>query len=286
MLVKKLFDEYLDYCEIYRKKGTYLYYKKNFKSLLKALEFLKINHTSEFTKKSLDDLVMYYKKQTKKKNSKINDTISTLYTVLNKNEVTSLLPKRILLIDDTTSFRPLNDQDLDNLMKYLGRQDLNESNNLIWVFSVYLMLDTGVRLNELVNIKTENVDLFSRKILLSETKNSRKRMVSYGVLTESLIGKVYDTTHSHLLWNRLQNGPLQKRSLEHYFKKLNQSIEFSSSLHAHRLRKTFATRLLRMGCPLTTIQKLLGHRSITQTMVYLEVDNEMIDKDYRKFYPF
>jgi site-specific recombinase XerD len=154
------------------------------------------------------------------------------------------------------------------------------------VFSIYLLLDTGIRFNELLNIKTKNVDITSRKILLDETKNGKKRMVSYGVLTESLIARIYNKKHVYLLWNSIQNMPLQRRSLEHFFDKMNQKLKLSQNVHAHRLRKTFATRLLKMGCPLTTIQKLLGHKSITQTMIYLEIDNEMIDKDYRAFYPY
>jgi site-specific recombinase XerD len=148
------------------------------------------------------------------------------------------------------------------------------------------LLDTGVRLNELVNIKTKNVFLIDKKIILDETKNGKKRIVSFGVLSETLINQVYDQTHSFLLWNNIQDVPLKKRSLEHFFMKMNRDVQFSSPVHAHRIRKTFATKLLKMGCPLTTIQKLLGHSSITQTMIYLEVDNEMIDSDYRKYYPF
>lgn len=286
MELRILFDDYLKYCNIYRKKGTYDYYKKTFKSLMQAFDYCNYLDTDEFKKTTFDELVMYFKNQTTKKNSKINDTLSSLYTVLTRYEIKSSLTKRIPLSDDTTSFRPLNENDLNKLMKYLGKQNLTESNNLVWVFSIYLLLDTGVRLNELVNIKTVNVDLYSKKILLEQTKNGRKRIVSYGVLTESLIKQVYNKKHEFLLWNAIQKTRLQRRSLEHLFEKINAKLKLSQNVHAHRLRKTFATRLLKMGCPITTIQKLLGHQSITQTMIYLEIDNDMIDKDYREFYPY
>lgn len=286
MEVTALFNQYLEYCKLYLKKGTLDYYNKSFKSLLIALSQIGIKDTDDFDKNTLDNLVRYYRNFTNKKNSKINDVISALYTAVNRFDDINKLPKKIALIDDTTSFRPLSENDLTKMMKYLGSLNYNESNNMIWVFSIYLMLDTGVRLNELINIRTEHVDLVNKRILLVETKNSRKRMVSYGVLAESLIEKVYNKKHAYLLWNSLQNVPLQKRSLEHFFDKMNRDLDLDSSIHAHRLRKTFATSLLKMGCPLTTIQKLLGHRSITQTMIYLEVDNDMIDNDYRTFYPF
>lgn len=286
MRIEEIFEAYLEYCELYLKKGTKDYYKKSFKSLTKALNDLSIYNTDDFNKNTLNEIVRYYKTTTNKKNSKINDVISALYSAVNRFDDINKLPKKISLIDDTTSFKPLSKVDLDKMMKYLGYLDQNESNNLIWVFSVYLMLDTGVRLNELINIKTEHVDLINNRILLVETKNSRKRMVSFGPLSQSLINEVYDKNHKYLLWNRLQNSQLQKRSLEHFFDKMNRDLKLDASIHPHRLRKTFATSLLRMGCPLTTIQKLLGHRSITQTMIYLEIDNEMIDNDYRNYYPY
>lgn len=286
MRISDLFNAYMEYAELYLKKGSQDYYRKSFKSLTSALNDLNIYNTDDFDNNTLNALVRYYKTKTTKKNSKINDVISALYSAVNRFEDITILPKKISLIDDTTSFKPLSKIELDRMMRYLGSINIHESNNLIWVFSIYVMLDTGVRFNELINIKTEHVDIDNQRILLVETKNSRRRMVSFGPLTSSLIMKVYNKNHEYLLWNMIQNKPLQKRSLEHFFDKMNRDLNLDSSIHAHRLRKTFATSLLKMGCPLTTIQKLLGHRSITQTMIYLEIDNEMIDTDYRKYYPF
>jgi site-specific recombinase XerD len=52
------------------------------------------------------------------------------------------------------------------------------------------------------------------------------------------------------------------------------------------LRKTFATRLLKKGCPLTSIQKYLGHNDIKMTMIYLDIDIQMLDSDYNNYYPY
>lgn len=50
-------------------------------------------------------------------------------------------------------------------------------------------------------------------------------------------------------------------------------------------RKTFATELSKNGCPVTTIMKLLGHTTIEMTMVYLEINDDKISKDYKKYMP-
>ena len=78
------------------------------------------------------------------------------------------------LPDDTVNFRPLSEDILQRVLLYLETLDYNESNNLSWRLSIYLMLDTGVRMNELLNINSENIDLISNSIILDTTKNGKK----------------------------------------------------------------------------------------------------------------
>ena len=69
--------------------------------------------------------------------------------------------------------------------------------------------------------------------------------------------------------------------------KIDENIQTEGfKIHCHRLRKTFATKLLKMGCPITTIQKLLGHTDIKMTMIYLEIDNTMLEMHYNEYYPY
>jgi len=48
----------------------------------------------------------------------------------------------------------------------------------------------------------------------------------------------------------------------------------------HQLRHTFGTQLLNAGCKVTSIQKLLGHRSIDSTLIYARVHDETVASDY------
>jgi len=48
----------------------------------------------------------------------------------------------------------------------------------------------------------------------------------------------------------------------------------------HRLRHTFGTQLLNVGCPVTSIQKLLGHGSLNTTMTYARAFDRTVMSDY------
>ena len=51
---------------------------------------------------------------------------------------------------------------------------------------------------------------------------------------------------------------------------------------AHRLRHTFATRLLNAGMDITRIQKLLGHQHLNTTLIYARVSDATVEADYRR----
>jgi site-specific recombinase XerD len=52
------------------------------------------------------------------------------------------------------------------------------------------------------------------------------------------------------------------------------------SLTAHRLRHSFANDLLIADVPVTTIQKLMGHRWLETTQVYVQANDRQVQADY------
>jgi Phage integrase family len=48
----------------------------------------------------------------------------------------------------------------------------------------------------------------------------------------------------------------------------------------HGLRHTCGTQLLNAGCPVTSIQKFLGHKKLNTTMVYAHAHDQTVEQDY------
>lgn len=284
MRIQETFDAYLAHVLKYRSRGTYLYYRKNYNVMIPMLDELGYIYCYLIDDLFFENLIDYFLTKTTKKNSKINDAISCIITALNFSNVK--YPKRYKLRDDTESFRALSDDELNQVLAYVKKMIYSESNNLAWALSICLFLDTGVRLSELLDIRFKNVDFDNNMISLDHTKNGQKRIVFFDELSRDLLLKARRKKTEHVIYNYEKGTQLNKRSLEHFFDKMNRDLKTDVAIHAHRLRKTFATRLLRKGCPLTTISKLLGHKDIRQTMIYLQIDQVMLAKDYKEFYPF
>ena len=77
----------------------------------------------------------------------------------------------------------------------------------------------------------------------------------------------------------IRNGePLKKNFLSGRLKAIGRQVEVGVS--AHRLRHTYATQLLNVGCRVTSIQKLLGHTSLNTTMIYARAFDQTVMQDY------
>jgi hypothetical protein len=48
----------------------------------------------------------------------------------------------------------------------------------------------------------------------------------------------------------------------------------------HRLRHTGATQLLNAGCRVTSIQRFLGHKKLSSTMIYARAHDQTVAEDY------
>ncbi|MCP9764803.1 tyrosine-type recombinase/integrase [Lacihabitans soyangensis] len=153
-----------------------------------------------------------------------------------------------------------------------------------------MLYGTGIRLSELVNIKSSDVDIFGRKITVLG-KRSKYRIIPLHQTLLDLIQKYQEirglssiTANDYLLltdkYEQLYNVFVQ-RKVKHYL----ELVTTISKKSPHVLRHSFATHLLNRGADLNAIKELLGHSNLAATQIYTHNSISQLKEVYKKAHP-
>lgn len=141
--------------------------------------------------------------------------------------------------------------------------------------AVCLMLYAGLRIAEAAGLERRDLDLDRRTLTVRReiAKGGKPRIVP---ICDELLAELEPVRAYRLAWAVIDQGdapkrrgkPLEVKSVAHIFELwLPRRLAFP--IHAHQLRKTFATELHLRGESLATIQRLLGHSDPKTTMRYI-----------------
>ena len=75
--------------------------------------------------------------------------------------------------------------------------------------------------------------------------------------------------------------PLEIAGVDILIRELGRSLGIKK-IHPHRFRRTFATIASKRGMAIEDIQRLMGHKKIETTQIYIDSDEESAKNAYRK----
>ncbi|AKA70879.1 tyrosine-type recombinase/integrase [Clostridium scatologenes] len=171
-----------------------------------------------------------------------------------------------------------SDAETEKLLFYIQSEDVTSRDRLI----LLLLLYTGVRVSELVNIKLKDVDVLAMNLTVAWGKGGKRREVPLkGEVIEALKrylegerknSKFADSEYL-ILTNR--SSKMDRDAVNKLLSKMEKKLVIR--MHPHKFRHTFCTRLLKKGVELTTVAKLAGHASI-QTTARFYINTSQKDK--------
>ena len=129
---------------------------------------------------------------------------------------------------------------------------------------IYTLAYTGVRRAELLSLTTRNIDLNARTIRVIG-KGDQERIIP---MCDHLYNVLLPYCKS--IPNSTRLFPIAARRLCALIARYAE-VAAVPHLHPHNFRHFFATQLVESGVPLHAIQKLLGHRDISTTAMYLDL---------------
>ncbi len=154
-----------------------------------------------------------------------------------------------------------------------------------------LLYSCGLRVSELVNLKTSDIDI-SSKYVRCFGKGSKERVIPMGeaavrVLREyyperELILKKFNLNTKKLLIN--EHGRFINRQDIYTFIH-NRGKLIHKNISPHTLRHSFATHLLENGADLRVVQELLGHSDVSTTQLYTHISKKRLKEVYFSINP-
>ncbi len=141
-----------------------------------------------------------------------------------------------------------------------------------------LSYSAGLRVSEVVQLKTTAVDSRRMTIFISRAKGKKDRVVSLSPVMLVMLreyAREYKLEKGGYLFQGAASGlPYSIRSLQEVLLCAKKKAGILRPGGMHSLRHSFATHLVDRGTDVTMIQKLLGHNDIKTTMRYLHTSNK------------
>lgn len=213
---------------------------------------------------------------------------------------------------------------LRSFFKFLSRQELIDSNPMIHIISPKLdkslpkfmyeyqiealmkapdlstnvglrdraimevLYASGIRVSELVSIKTRDVDLDLGTIHVTG-KGNKERIVPIGSYAISAINDYYKSgfleDKGDYLFYGVRGKQLGDRTVRTLLDVYISQVSTTLNISPHTFRHSFATHLLERGSDLRVVQTFLGHESLSTTQIYTHVTKNQLKKTYDRAHP-
>jgi len=168
-----------------------------------------------------------------------------------------------------------------NIRPYVTETELKEKifpyfkylfpNPEYYQFIILFLFYTGLRPNELINLKTDDICLDEPMIIIRNPKDKDDRYAPYPRVFQSQIQKFMNKSGKAF--------KISYQQIQLMFTRINKQLNYPKHLTAYSLRHGFAKYMLKQGYSINEIQQYMGHSDIKMTSIYTNITpKEAIDR--------
>jgi len=187
----------------------------------------------------------------------------------------------------------INRDQLDEIVKGIENELVKD----IVVFAFY----TGMRLNEIMNLRWRNVNISSMVITVGDesftTKGKNQRFIPISsevlevlkkrekrnlICPTNIIPINSINMNDEFVFVKENSNRITGDYVSKSFKRGCKASGAHNSIHFHSLRHSFASNLVQKGVPLYAVKELLGHSSISTTEIYSHLNMESLKDAIKK----
>lgn len=252
---------------------TIRFYEQNLVHFFRFMDEMRIKYVREIEKRHVDKFIMWLKDKGLKDttiNTYLRATRAFLYFAMRENY---LIKFEINLIKaDKQQKEPYTEEEIKKLIKKPNLKECGFVEHRNWVLVNYL-LETGNRLNTVLNLKVGDIDLENGMVVLTTTKN---RKAQYNPISEHLVKilkeyiRMYRLKKDDYLFVNELGEQMTRNAMQHAIARYNKKrgVE-KTSIHA--FRHTFAKHYITSGGDAFKLQRLLGHSTLDVTLNYVNL---------------
>lgn len=195
------------------------------------------------------------------------------------------LPKEILKEEEMIKLLNslLNFED----KRFMCHERRNYKNHLI----SEVFYSTGIRVNEMANIKEEDIDFINGTIKIDDTKGGRRRTVFLNDYAKEILWIYVTEVRKWLPLVSKSRDKLFATGRDQMITVFNRDLKKACkkagvpAISSHSFRHSVGYQLLKAGCDIRYIQEILGHKDIENTEIYTRIDNDNLRKVVIKHHP-
>jgi len=163
------------------------------------------------------------------------------------------------------------------------------TNNIREKAILSILAYSGLRNQEVCNLKVDDIDFSSNQIVVNKRKGDKNRIVNVDGLCINVIYeylKEYERTKDCYLFTTLRkNNKYQTYATRRLVKKIVKLTNIKKNVFPHLFRHSLACHLVENGANIISIQNHLGHNNIETTMRYIIANPKHVKLQYQNYCP-
>ena len=170
-----------------------------------------------------------------------------------------------------------NEKQIQKMKDYLKSQNIRD-----WLLFV-MGCNTGLRISDLVSLRMSSI--IDNRIYIREQKTGKERVL---VLNKNVLEAISEyksrikySPDTYIFKSRVgANRPITRAFAWSMLNQAARKCGIKNKIGTHTLRKTFGYHAWKGGTPIEVLQRILNHSSQRITMVYLGINQDMIEEVY------
>ena len=175
----------------------------------------------------------------------------------------------------------------EELTTYLNVISTNNRKGIRDYTLINLMYDSAARVEEMTNIKVNDLNLGNNPSVMLYGKGKKYRTVPICNSTRDLLIKyieLFKLNNFEYLFMGNKHSKCSTKMISHIVDKYAEISKINKNIHPHVFRHTRAMHMIEADIPLVYIRDILGHKEISTTEIYAKVNVETKRKALENVY--